>query len=265
MAYQQQQVLCQPAAWTPICEYRPTRKSLIIQVPPIACESSFGNATLTDTGVATTILPTDIWRRAITFVVGQNDCNVIVGVGPGGGGYTQGGITVSQPGALNPPVILDGSYPDGPNQASVQSEWCAGNKTPATSCLLEWLTVSYQLVGVILATAQNPSVAGGPFGSAPPGNWLSSDLSAGPASFRLQADLDGDQTIQQWFAWPVGSIAVNVTVSEAFEVVIPPPPPKYLTVQLPQLSPEAMQELQRLQASLTPAGVQATTPELTEG
>ncbi len=67
-------------------------------------------------------------------------------------------------------------------------------------------------------------------------------------------------------SWLSGSAQeAVVTASEAFAVVDHPPPPKYLTVQLPQLSSEAMAELQRLQALLTPASVQATTPELTEG
>lgn len=128
-------------------------------------------------------------------------------------------------------------------------EWDYFNGDPG-NVTVDVLESIYQCRAVILATSQFPAVAGGTYGTVPPGIWLSSDMDTGPTIFNLQDTLDGEVTWQKWYAWPVGSVAVNVTVTEAWDEDQPAETPKKFNVTLPKLSPDGIAALNALLDSM---------------
>lgn len=240
MAYQQQQILCQPNAWTQISETRPTRKSLMVQCPQVA--TVFGQTAVAAPqagGVVQLIAANALRKSLVLSAISSSAFTVVwpvtVGQNSAGIALNYGGTTVPPP-----PLVVADEWGGMAGQA-----WQAQN-LGASNDSVRVLSETDQCRAIILATNQAAAVPGGPYGNAPPGNWLSSDLSAGPANFRLQEALDADLVYQEWYAWPIGSVAVNVTVSEAWEVVIPSETPKKFTVALPRLSPDAIAALNDL-------------------
>jgi hypothetical protein len=233
VAYQQFQVPCPASQWTQLTEYRPGRKSLMMVCPQVANTFNGGTVSILDDGLAHGLLAADPLRARVVFslfFVNATTTNICVGPTSGGHGV---GLYQSTNTAIN------SQWDSGIDQIASQNWYGIVSGTGGHAQGIEILTETYQCRAIILATTQNLAVAGGPYGSAPPGNWLSPDLSAGPANFRLQEPLDGEQTIQAWYAWPVGSITVNVTVSEAWDIMQPPPPPEKFSVSLPKLSRDA--------------------------
>lgn len=99
----------------------------------------------------------------------------------------------------------------------------------------EIFTCESIILGINTAT---PLSSGNPLGI-----WESPDLLNGGSEFRLSRATDYDLTIQEWFAWPVGSGTVNVQVFQSFDVPVEFP---MMTVQLPQLSPHGKEAARRL-------------------
>jgi hypothetical protein len=129
------------------------------------------------------------------------------------------------------------------------AQWNAAAQGAGTHAeFVQFIVETAVCPGIILATTQNAAVAGGPYGSQPPGIWLSPDFGSGPAIFQLSDDIQDEQVIQQWYCWTVGSATVNVTVSESWAVDQPPPVPEKFVGILPKLSPSAMDALNDLLA-----------------
>ena len=130
--------------------------------------------------------------------------------------------------------------------AQAWSAQVIGNNTHGEA--FYFIVETYQCAGIILATTQNPAVSGGPYGSQPPGIWAGPDFGSGPTIFELPL-IEGDESLmQQWYCWPVGSVTVNVTVTESWEIDQPPPVPEKFVGILPKLSPSAMDALNDLLA-----------------
>lgn len=124
--------------------------------------------------------------------------------------------------------------------------WAAG----AINTLYMMYEEAYQCASIILATSLVTKLVATHFGSFPEGYWTSGDLSKGAESFTLDAT-DGDAVVQEWYCWPVGSIAVAVNVMQSFDPPpIPPPLDDYssFTIQMPSLPREGRKALDRLLA-----------------
>lgn len=245
MAYQQSQIPCLANSWTQICQYRRTRKSLSVQCPQVATVTADASLAILDDGAIRPLLAANALRARVVFslnFVNATTTNISVGPGASGNGV---GLYQSTNTAVN------SQWDSGESQTASQAWNGIVSGTGAHGQVIEILTETYQCPAIILATTQNPVVSGGPYGSQPPGYWIQSDPGSGPTIFTMSDDQYDEQVMQQWFCWPVGTVAVNVTVSETWAEDQPPPVPEKFRVDLPRLSPDAIAALNDLLARMS--------------
>jgi hypothetical protein len=240
VAYQQSQVPCPPNEWTQICQYRQSRKSLSVQCPQVGTLTRYSEV-LVDSGPTTVLAPASALRRSVVFAQNSGDIVSLTTTGITGG-IPLGSATSQENGPF-------------PGQSSLnindlwgqwtQAQWSVLSTALDDYRVMVWEEI-YQCAGIILATTQNTAVTGGPYGSQPPGIWVGPDFGSGPTNWHLDYRNDDEAVIQQWYCWPVGSITVNVTVTESWEIDQPPETPEKFPAVLPGLSPDAIAALDAL-------------------
>lgn len=241
-----QSIIQAPAAgWTPICQYRKGRKSLIVQCPQtIVNVASIGTAVLND-GNPHQILAANALRRRVSFwkatlAAATTGFNVAPSSGPAGGWGGNAGIA----GTTYAYDTYDSAM------AGVAWSMTAGGPgldgEPITM-----VTETYANKAIILGVQQNTDLYVGPYGITPVGLWTSDDLSSGGSTFRLSAADDGELVEQEWFVWPVGTTQVSIPVLESFETPELDAaryidPEASFTVKLPRLSRAGCKALNEL-------------------
>ena len=244
-------VQCPAGDWTPLCELRPGRKSLAIQCPQYGVAVASVEALIVNDDIVRQVVAANPLRsRLVTSAVGLAATTSSLQWFPTSGG--SGGILVFQ--GITFPV----TYDTGENSPMAAAAWEAtavGDGAHAVPILT--MSETYVCPGLILATNISGPLIAGPYGETPAGYWLPAQPPGGPGGgdswFRLDERIDSALCWQQWFCWPVGATTVVVPVIEAFEVVVPPAPETYLTVQLPTVGKAAMDNLRRLQAAILAA------------
>ena len=244
-------VQCPAGDWTPLCELRPGRKSLAIHCPQYGVAvASVEAAIINDGSIRQVVAANPLRSRLVTSVGDLGATTNTLQWYPTSGGT--GGILVVQ--GVNFPI----TYDTGPNSPAAAAVWEAnalGDGAHAVAILM--ISETYVCPGLILATNISGPLIAGPYGETPAGYWLPAQPPGGPGGgdswFRLDERIDSALCWQQWFCWPVGATTVVVPVIEAFEVVVPPAPETYLTVQLPTVGKAAMDNLRRLQAAILAA------------
>lgn len=235
-------VPCPAGQWTPICEYMDRRKSLMVQCPEVNRIVNSTRVDSTDIVPLSISLPANSLRASLlwTLTVNTPPMRYVV-VSPVADGAASGspfGVDLVRTAYL---------YVD--DEKLVRLAWSSGFSAAGafsfTECVFEEF---YQCRAVILGINTSGPTYAGPYGTVPLGIWTSPDLDSGPAMFRLSDDFDDELTIQQWFAWPVGTGTINVQVFQSFSL---PEPRSALTVQIPSLSPHGKQAAMDLIAAMT--------------
>lgn len=259
MAFQQKVIPLTPNTWTPICQYVETRQSLIVQATFPGCVWQQSIVPLVG-GAASLPTPLSAYRRRLSYAM------------PGAGAPASADYIVLAAGSADA-IAGNGIVLQLGGLLTFGDEWAGLTEEGMFACPFGGnaniiVTELFAPVrGLLLATAQNAeSIAN--FGSIPAGYWLDSGVERGPKEWRLSSLKDAEIVQQEWFAWPVAdptfAAAGNqcaVIVSESWEIVPTPPPPKFMTVELPQLSPGAAKALAELLARISPPEAATVQPD----
>lgn len=232
MPVQSQIIQCPAGVWTSIAQLMPRRRSLMVQCPESATsllQASVGILT----GGTSQLCAANQLRKSVIFAAGDVSRDLMVA--PSAAPSNFDSLCIQQsvvPGQLPALVISESTY-----GAWARSLWACLNNGALNATVLVMQEV-YTCRAIILGIKADPVTYTGPFGAAPAGIWTSPDLAAGGATFRLNSVADADLTIQEWFAWPVGSGTIGVQVFQAFDDAPPISEDTYTTfdVGLPQLS-----------------------------
>lgn len=226
-------ISCPAGQWTSVAQRMDLRTSLMVQCPELPTTTSNTFGTTLNGGVAGQVIAADPLRaRLVIFKAALDASTASYRIFPGADG---GGGMAGENGTTNFPA----SYDTGRSQLA-QAAWsqlATGAGTHAEP--VQFIVETYQCVGLILGITTAAPTYTGPYGVVPPGIWLAPDLAGGPTIFRLSTKIDGELTIQEWFAWPVGTGDVNAQVYEVFDP--PPTPETQITVAMPALSPHGKQ------------------------